>query len=369
MSTEGKVLEEKEIGGTASHNENVSDRTSPTPGVAAAPVTPRRRTRSGCLGCTRKYWWLHLIVFVVILLVVLLPIIFVLVPKIIRDDVNKSTLTVQGIHVTNTRTKTAEIAINSTITTSSSRSATIEAFNASLYLTDKLPHTPFVTIEMPEVHSSKVSTLNTTQNVTITDEQAFADYNSWYLLNESFSVTVDGWTHVKVSGLPSVKVHFLKTVNLTGLNAFAGLNLTSSNVSLVPDAQGDNFHGTITIPNPSVLTVDIGNTSFVNTLLNTTIGMAFIDALFLVPGDNNLSIRAAINETPVLDTVLSQPYCNTGILPLTFVGQNITNFGQELPYFEQGFRANVLELDLNVAVDLEALGFPVACPSNSSTKV
>lgn len=70
---------------------------------------------------------------------------------------------------------------------------------------------------MPQVHSSKVSVVNTSQEITIANQKAFADYNSWYLLNDTFRVTIDGWTHVHVSGLPSTKVHFVKTVNLTGL--------------------------------------------------------------------------------------------------------------------------------------------------------
>jgi len=42
-----------------------------------------------------------------------------------------------------------------------------------------------------------------------------------------------------------------------GLNGFAGINITQSEVSALPDAQGDNFFGFINLPNPSVFTIDI----------------------------------------------------------------------------------------------------------------
>lgn len=142
--------------------------------------------------------------------------IFVALPKIVRHNINEAKLTIQGIAVTNTQSGDYLMAINSTVTTSSSQKATIKSFNASLYLEDKLPHTPFAFVEMPELTSKKTIPVNISQPTTIFDETAFADFVSWYLLNDTFLVTVDGWTHVQVGKLPKVKVHFQKTVNLTG---------------------------------------------------------------------------------------------------------------------------------------------------------
>jgi len=86
--------------------------------------------------------------------------------------------------------------------------------------------------------------------------------------------------------------------------------------------------------------------------------------MFLAPGNNNLSIRANISQIDVIGAVLSEPYCNTGFLPLTFIGENITNNGQELPYFEEGLRANILNLDIDIGSDLAPLGINVTCNSN-----
>jgi len=306
------------------------------------------------------------IIIAIIILIVVLCVIFVAVPKMIQDQVNNSLLTVQEVSATQTLATTLLFGVNSTVMTNSSTKATIDSFNASLSLTDKVPSVPFVYITMPQLHTQKVSTINISQELTIYDEQAFADYNSWYLLNDSFRVTVSGETHVHVKGLPSYKIHFQKTVNLTGLNSFANLNITSSAVSFLADSQGDDFHGFLNIPNPSGLTFDVGNASFINMFNGTQIGTSNIDNLFLVPGNNNVSIRANVSQGDILSDVLSQPYCNTGILPISFVGTTIFNNGSELAYFEQAFRSNVLTLDLNIAADLAPLGINVTCSNTTA---
>ncbi len=183
--------------------------------------------------------------------------ILVAVPNIIRDKVNDSVLTVDGIAITQTQTNSVHTSINATISTSGSIHGDVDGFNASLYLTDKQPLVPFAFIQMPPVRSGENVPVNVSQDIQIYDMQAYTDYNTWYLLNESFRMTVEGDTHVHVSGLKSVSTHFQKIVTLKGLNGFKGLEVTQSSITLAPDAQGDNFHGYLTVPNPSVLTLEI----------------------------------------------------------------------------------------------------------------
>jgi len=324
---------------------------------------PRRERRGGCLGFLRRWWWLLLIIFIIVVLVVILPVMLVAVPNIIRNKVNGSTLTVDSIAITNTQTNSVRLAFNATISTSGSIHGTVDSFNASLYLTDKQPQVPFAFIEMPSVRSGSNVPVNVSQDFQIYNTQAYADYNTWYLLNESFRMTVEGDTTVHVSGLRAVSTHFQKVVTLTGLNGFKGLNVTQSSVSLEADAQGDNFHGYLTVPNPSVLTLDIGNATFTTLLNNSNIGTTHIDNMFLLPGNNNFSIRANISQSPVIGAVTQQPYCQTGILPLDFLGSSVVNNGQELPYFEAGFRLNRETVTVPVGEDLHVgLGFNLSCP-------
>jgi len=324
---------------------------------------PQRRR--GCLGFLRKWWWLLLIILVVVCLVVLLPVFLVAVPKTLQEKIDGTTLRIDGIHVTQTQTNSVHLSINGTLTGGGGKSATVDAFNASLYLTDKSPQTPFGYIEMPQTENKALVIANISQEMQIANAQAYADFNTWYMLNESFRMSVKGETYVHTSGLKATKVKFSKTVTLKGLNGFDGMNVTSSTVSITADSEGDNFHGFITIPNPSVLTVEIGNATFHNFFNSTIVGTSNIDNMILYPGDNNLTLRANISQSPIISAVTTQPYCNNGTLPLSFIGTKVVNKGQELPYFEQALKAKMETVYVNVKYDLEkALGGTISCPSS-----
>jgi hypothetical protein len=289
MSVKGSVVQDETQVDGLHHPE--------TNGSNAVNTAEKPRGRRRFVLFLKKWWWLLLIIFVIGFLVISLPLyvhnrlhamiklnvcltlsrFLVGIPRIIQQKVNDSVLTIQGIRVTHPTPTSAFTEINSTITQDSSISATIDGFNASLYLEDKLPHTPFAYIQMPGINVESVVAINTSQTIEIVDVQAYADYNAWYLLNESFRMTVSGQTYVHVKGLRAAPITFEKTVTLAGksraslqrtrdfplicawlgLNGFKGLDVTSSEVKIVPDAQGDNFFGYSTIPNPSVLTVEL----------------------------------------------------------------------------------------------------------------
>lgn len=320
---------------------------------------PRGKFRS----CLRKWWWAILIVFAICVLVIILPIVFVAIPKIIQHKVDSSVLTIDGISVTQTKTNTVLISINSSVSSSDSIHATIDGFDAKMYLEDKHPHETFATLRMPETETG-ISLVNVTQEITGAALQPFIDFNSWYLWNESFPVTVEGETHVNVKGLRPTKVTFKKTITLKGINGFKGLEVTKAHVALQADENGDNFHGFADIPNVSILTLEVGNATFGNYLDGKRIGGLFIDDMFIVPGINNVSVRANITQAPVLLAVASEPYCHTGIIPFGLKGESVINHGQPLPYFAESLALHeqMTEIDIGTALE-ETLGAKVAvCP-------
>lgn len=332
--------------------------------VETTEVTAKPK-RGGCVGFMKKWWWALLIVSAIVVLVVLLLIFFVAIPKMIQHKVDDSVLVVDGITVLNTRSDAVTISIDSSVSSSDSIHATIDAFEAQMYLEDKLPHTPFATLMMPETHTG-LSIVNITQELPTTGAtaQAFIDYNSWLMLNESVRMTVKGETTVRVKGLRGTKVNFEKTVTLKGLNGFKGLEVTSAEIDVKADSRGDNFHGYVDIPNPSVLSLEIGNATFGNFFNNTKIGTLFIDNMFLYPGINNLSIRANISQLPVLNAVRTKPYCDTGVLPFELLGESVVNKGQPLPYFAipLGLEKQVTEIDVGTPLT-KTLGPGIAsCP-------
>ncbi|CRK40485.1 hypothetical protein BN1708_016807, partial [Verticillium longisporum] len=93
------------------------------------------------------------------------------------------------------------MAINSTIRSKGGVKAKIAPFAAVMYLEDIESHIPFVHLDFPETESVKIQTVNTTQEVTIPDMDAFTTFSTWLLGNETLRVTVEGKTHVKVNGI------------------------------------------------------------------------------------------------------------------------------------------------------------------------
>lgn len=150
------------------------------------------------------------------------------------------------------------MAINSTLRADDSIHAVIDPFEGVMFLEDWAPQTPFARLQFPQTTSASQSAVNLTQFVDILDMNAFTVFNTWVLVNQTLRVSVEGDTHLKVNGISrKYPVHFKKVVELKGLNNFNGTTVPESRVQLTPDANGDNFFGTVSIPNVSLLTFDI----------------------------------------------------------------------------------------------------------------
>lgn len=184
--------------------------------------------------------------------------IFVAVPKIAQQRINDAKLTIQGINLSQTQSTNYTLSINSTIEADDSISATIDAFEGVMYLEDWEPQTPFARIQFPQTTSASQTVVNITQFTEVLDMNAFTVFNTWFLVNESINVSVEGDTQLQVKGLNrKYDVHFKKTVNMPALSNFNGTTVPSSRVQLTPDSDGNNFFGNVTIPNRSFITFEI----------------------------------------------------------------------------------------------------------------
>ncbi|EEY18703.1 conserved hypothetical protein [Verticillium alfalfae VaMs.102] len=293
----------------------------------------KRGKRKSCMRHCAKFWWIYLLAFIAIVVLAVCLIIFVAIPKIAQSKLDHAELTVDGIIVTKTEEDKFNMAINSTIRSKGGVKAKIAPFAAVMYLEDIESHIPFVHLDFPETESVKIQTVNTTQEVTIPDMDAFTTFNTWLLGNETLRVTVEGKTHVKVNGISrKYGVTFKKTMELTGLNHFKGLAVTSNRVNITHDDNGDNFFGWVDVPNPSVFTIEIGNASF-HTYYN--------------------SMRANISTAPVVRAMSSEPSCDTGIVDFQLGGRDVFNNGEDLAYFGNALSASNLTVPIELATAFE----------------
>lgn len=138
------------------------------------------------------------------------------------------------------------------------------------------------------------------------------------------------------------------------MNGLKGFKITTFNISLQPAFDGSNIRGTVFIPNPSVLTITLGDILLDLAVNKTPIGNSTLKNVVLKPGNNYINMTGISDQTTVLG-LLTSKYKN-GILPVTITGKSSTYRGQELPYFSAALQSNVMNTELDVGKALLAIG-------------
>ncbi|KAK0628403.1 hypothetical protein B0T17DRAFT_490602 [Bombardia bombarda] len=338
------------------------------PAVLQAENVKEKPRRRGCAGHCLKFWWVYLIALLVIIVIVVPIILLVAVPKLAQSKLDEAELTVDSIVMTNSQSNNFTMAINSTIRSDGKVHAKIEPFTGKMYIEDIPSHHPFAFINFPETTSDAFQVVNVSQFTPIDDREAFTTFNTWLLQNDTFDVTIEGDTFVRVKGIARrYPVTFKKTVTLPGLRNFEGTTVFDTSISLETNRTKvpNNFLGKTRIPNRSIVTFEIGNTTFYNYLLGQDIGEVFIDNLILKPGNDNVfDMRATIEQGPIVTALGKKPYCDEtkGVLPVQLRGKNVTNNGQYLSYFADALASANQTIELDVGGTLKkSLNITIPC--------
>lgn len=305
----------------------------------------------------RRWWWVHLILFLIGVIVVSVLLCYIAFPRIAQDDINKSTLTVNSLELSNPTSTSFHLKQNSTIVNNTPYHPQLDAFNVSLSLHGG---NPYAIVELPHLHATQSGSNLIDQDVSVTDLAAFTAYNVAVLNGESLQVDVDGKTTLREMKFPDTTVNYNATTTMKGLNKFSGFNVTSFSIKLTPDPDGTNMVGEVYIPNPSVLTLHMGNVTFSNFLPATPysspflIGNSTLENLVLVPGNNTFTMRSIVNQTMVIEAI-SLVY-KDGILPVDIVGLSSVYDGQHLTYFEAAMQGLTQHVKLDVGAALRGVG-------------
>lgn len=305
----------------------------------------------------RKFWWCDCLVLIVLVLVIVLPLIFVGLPKKAQKEINASSLEVTNMEVTNPGADSVHLKIDNVIRSDSSYHPRIEAFRAGLSLDGQ---EPFIYIDIPEAKSEKVTYITVDQDVTFASADAFTAYTKAVLGSEELTIDLDGKTTIHISGLPATDVDYRKKITMKGLNHLSGLNISDIKILSGKDeilSDGSNMLGTVHIPNPSVMTLDLGNVTMNLAVASTPIGYALLPNLVLKPGANNVPMQARVDQTALISMILST-YKN-GVLPMEIVGNSSVKGDTHLVYYEEAIKANTIKLDLDAGPALRSIGINV----------
>ncbi|CAI7616028.1 unnamed protein product [Penicillium glandicola] len=302
----------------------------------------------------KKWWWVHLIIFIACLLIIVLPVVYVAYPKIAQDAVNDSTLEIQEMVITDPTPDSIQLEQKQVLGTDSSYHPEIYAFDAAVSLAGAAD--PFAYVTVPAVKSNDGAVINLEQTVDLTDVSAFGDYATAVMLNEEVSLNIYGKPKLKEGGLPKTTVTYNKTVVMKGLNKLKGFNVSEFAI-IYPPVDGYGMNGTVVIPNPTVMTLTMGNVTLNLELNGTSIGTTYLNNLVIKPGNNSVAMVGTVNQTAILTllTSSSNPYTD-GIIPFDITGNATSYNGKDLPYFTKALAANKLSVELDVGAALVAAG-------------
>lgn len=299
---------------------------------------------------------------------------YVAFPRIAQDGINGSSLDIQSLILSDPTPTSFHLEQTAVLGNNNTYHPNLDGFNASLSLDGA---EPYAYIQLPAVHATKTATTYVNQTVQITNIDAFNDYNLHVLGSEDFKQNVKGKTQLHEMKYPTITVDYHKTVtmkgkphlfpypqkqtftnnSIPGLNNLTGFNVTEFSIKLAADPDGTNMIGTVYIPNPSVMTLTMGNVTFNNYIhgTKTLIGNSTLNDLILKPGNNTLPMKSIVDQTLVI-TQLTKNF-KDGMLPIDIVGLSAVYDGQHLPYYEKALQANTQSITLDVGSALAKIGF------------
>ncbi|KAG6008977.1 hypothetical protein E4U21_003529 [Claviceps maximensis] len=310
----------------------------------------------------KRFWWLHLIIFLCVTAAVICIVIFVGVGNIAQSKINSANLEIQSTNVLNSEPDKYLMQVNSTITTDGTVKADISPFIGNLTLLDVSNARPFAQLPFPATNANKFQTVNISQEVTITDKVAFDQFNIHFFQKETVRISIHGKTQVQPAGLSKkYDVDFYKVVEFKGLNKLSGTTLSDMQIKIGVAEEGvPNFHAIATITNPSYYTIDLGNSTFNNYVDGQLVGKLAIQNLVLKPGKNVLPVSAELDQAVIITAATKKPYCHDRKLPIQLLGTDVKKGSRTIPWLLTALRSanQTVELSLDDTFKAAGLSFP-----------
>lgn len=306
----------------------------------------------------KRFWWLHLIIFLVVSAAVICIVIFVGVKNIAQAKINSADLDIQAVNILNSEPEKFLMQINSTIRTDGTVKADIDPFVGNLTLLDAPNARPFVRLNFPATNANKFQTVNISQEVDITDMEAFNEFNRYFFQNETLRVSIHGKTKVQPAGLSKkYDVNFYKEVTFKGLNKLNGTTLTDMKIKIGAAEDGvPNFNATATIINRSYYTIDLGNATFDNFADDKLLGNLTIQNLILKPGANVVPVSAMLDQTIVISAATKKPYCEDGKIPVQLLGTDVKQGSEAIPWLLSALGSANQTVNLSLEDTFKAVG-------------
>ncbi|KAK3824794.1 MAG: hypothetical protein J3Q66DRAFT_419504 [Benniella sp.] len=205
---------------------------------------------------------------------------------------------------------------------------------------------------------------------TVTDLDAFTDFNIFALNNEKFEWTISTTgLIVNAMGASMPGVSMTKTVTLDGFNKLAALELTSYIITNIDDA-GMHLVISASLANPSTIGMTIPVSNFNTQSHGLILGPAVATGLTLVPhATSTFALNATIapNSSPMIGPILTGIFQNAiGGIPTPLEAQGVGAPG--VSWLDKAIKTLLLHTNLPplpvppiAAVNIDAMSMDFAC--------
>ncbi|PWY87496.1 hypothetical protein BO70DRAFT_421253 [Aspergillus heteromorphus CBS 117.55] len=301
-------------------------------------LLPAKRTRSQTL---RRHWarfWCCYAFWGIISLAIFLPIFFlIIIPAIAQRVVDGSTLLLDHADVLQPRPDSIMLSIKSSLSLPINLPVRIDPITLSLFNRDLPENNTWSKLYMDGANIKGNSTLKVDNQFTPLNVYQWKQYVQSVVFQKHAILSVKGTTTAYIGKLKA-RVKMNKDIPGNSLNSFAGFSISDPQLLLPAQSDGTNLIANATLPNPSVMTLEIGKTTLNLISGNLTLGNVTLDNLTLTPGNHSTPVRGIFDLGKLIENigpVLKQQASaiKTGYLDLETVGTDVTYDGVHVPYY------------------------------------
>ncbi|KFX97979.1 hypothetical protein V490_02519 [Pseudogymnoascus sp. VKM F-3557] len=302
-----------------------------------------------------KRRWIYYAIGNTILLAILLPVFFLVIfPAIAQLVLNKSNLLISSVGLSNPAPNSNELSLKASIKLATPLTVHIDPIPLDLFMNDGSKNiVPYTKVVLPENTLHGNSTLSfTDQPAKILNRDIFTEFVRTAMFSEEFTLSVAGPTHAHVGKLKA-NVNLRKNLKLKGLNSGAGFSIPDAHLVLPPEADGTNLLANLSLPNASVLKMDLGNMTWDLRIGGVKLGNATLQNVILNPGSNIIPARGVLDVKLALKHLRKiiaseKAALKKGDLPISATGNTMVYNGQHIDYYEKNLKKFTLTAPLSI---------------------
>ncbi|OGM48180.1 hypothetical protein ABOM_002085 [Aspergillus bombycis] len=261
----------------------------------------------------------------------------------------------------NPRSHSVDLTINSTLHLPVDIPVRIDPLTLNLASVHGSSNSPFAQVYIPGITVGGTAVLGVQNQTTQLNNQQWLEYVRSMIFEETVAMSVAARVNAYLGKLKS-SVVFNKEIIQKGLNSFSGFSIRDPQLLLPAADNGTNFIATVSLPNPSVMTLEIGTVVLDLKISEDIIGNATLKDLIIKPGNQSSPLYGILNLERIKSnagTIIKaqSDALENGYLLIDSVVKLVTYDGVEVPYYTEAMNNLTMTAELPlVELGLNTLG-------------